>query len=172
VRWRIDKRLTVIPAVLLLTALAGFGLRMGGDEVGDPIATPDRPELRLLHQQFQQAVSLLQHGEYDYAVQGFHEVLKLAPDMPEAHVNMGFALLGLEQFEAARSFFDTATNLRPEQTNGYYGLAIAHEGLGELPAAVAAMRTYAHIAKDDDSYRHKAEAAIWEWEAELSERQE
>jgi Flp pilus assembly protein TadD len=162
----------VIPVVLLLTVLAGFGLRMGSDEAGDPVATPDSAELRLLHQRFQQAVSLLQHGEYDYAVQGFHDVLKLAPDMPEAHVNMGFALLGLEQFEAARSFFDSATNLRPEQSNGYYGLAIAHEGLGELPEAVAAMRTYTHIASADESYRRKAEAAIWEWEAELSERQE
>ena len=171
-RWRIDKRLTVIPAVLLLTALAGFALHLGGEELGEPVRTTDSAELRLLHQQFQQAVSLLQHGEYDYAVQGFHEVLKLAPDMPEAHVNMGFALLGLEQFEAARSFFDSATNLRPEQSNGYYGLAIAHEGLGELPAAVAAMRTYTHVADDGDQYRRKAEAAIWEWEAELSERQE
>ena len=88
--------------------------------------------------------------------------------MPEAHVNMGFALLGLEEFEAARSFFDTATNLRPEQTNAYYGLAVAHEGLGDLRLAVAAMRTYTHVADGDDQYRRKAEAAIWEWEAELT----
>ena len=121
---------------------------------------------------FQQAVVLLQHREFDYAVQGFHEVLKVAPDMPEAHVNMGYALLGLEQFEAARSFFDSATNLKPGQSNAYYGLAIAHEGLGELRSAVVAMRAYTHITNTDDQYRRKAEAAIWEWEAELSAQQE
>lgn len=165
---RLDKRYTVIPAILLVTALAGFALR-SFEPLGEPVSTHEEEvDLRLLHQQFQQAVALLQHGEYDYAVQGFHEVLKTAPNMPEAHVNMGFALLGLEQFDAARSFFDTATNLRPDQTNAYYGLAIAHEGLGDLRLAVAAMRTYTHVADGDDQYRRKAEAAIWEWEAELT----
>ena len=164
---RLDKRYTVIPAIIVVTLLAGFALR-SIEPQGEPVAEQENDDLPLLHQQFQQAVALLQHGEYDYAVQGFHEVLKVAPDMPEAHVNMGYALLGLEEFEAARSFFDTATNLRPGQGNAYYGLAIAHEGLGELRQAVAAMRTYTHVAVGDDPYRRKAEAAIWEWEAELT----
>lgn len=164
---RLDKRYTVIPAILVITALSGFALR-SIEPQGEPVAVRAETDMRLLHQRFQQAVVLLQHGEYDYAVQGFHEVLKVAPNMPEAHVNMGFALLGLEEFEAARSFFDTATNLRPEQTNAYYGLAVAHEGMGDLRQAVAAMRTYTHVADGDDQYRRKAEAAIWEWEAELT----
>lgn len=164
---RLDKRYTVIPAILVITALSGFALR-SIEPQGEPIAAQEEVDMRLLHQQFQQAVVLLQHGEYDYAVQGFHAVLKVAPNMPEAHVNMGFALLGLGEFEAARSFFDTATNLRPEQTNAYYGLAVAHEGMGDLRLAVAAMRTYTHVADGDDQYRRKAEAAIWEWEAELT----
>jgi Flp pilus assembly protein TadD len=168
---RFDKRYTVIPAIVAITALAGFALH-SFEPQGEPVAAQENEDLRLLHQQFQQAVALLQHGEYDYAMQGFHEVLKVAPDMPEAHVNMGFALLGLEEFEAARSFFDTATNLRPGQTNAYYGLAVAHEGLGDLRQAVAAMRTYTHIAGGDEQYRRKAEAAIWEWEAELTAKEE
>lgn len=164
---RVDKRFTVIPAILVVTLVAGIALR-SIEPQGEPVAAQEEVDMGLLHQQFQQAVALLQHGEYDYAVQGFHDVLKIAPDMPEAHVNMGFALLGLEEFEAARSFFDTATNLRPGQTNAYYGLAVAHEGLGDLRLAVAAMRAYTHIADGDEPYRRKAEAAIWEWEAELT----
>jgi Flp pilus assembly protein TadD len=168
VKWRIDKRYTVIPAIIAVTALAGFALR-SIEPQGEPVSAPlEDVDMRLLHQRFQQAVLLLRHGEYDYAVQGFHEVLKDAPNMPEAHVNMGFALLGLEEFEAARSFFDTATNLRPGQTNAYYGLAVAYEGLGDLRQAVAAMRAYAHVADGDEQYRRKAEAAIWEWEAALT----
>lgn len=167
---RVDKRFTVIPAILAITALAGFALRSIEPE-GEPVTAKAEPEMRLLHQQFQQAVVLLQHGEFDYAVQGFHDVLRIAPDMPEAHVNMGFALLGLDEFEAARSFFDTATNLRPGQSNAYYGLAVAHEGLGELRQAVAAMRAYIHVADNDEQYRRKAEAAIWEWEAELTAKE-
>ncbi len=168
---RIDKRFTVIPAILAVTVAAGFLLR-SIEPQGEPVTVQAETDMRLLHQQFQQAVALLQHGEYDYAVQGFHDVLKVAPDMPEAHVNMGFALLGLEEYEAARSFFDTATNLRPGQTNAYYGLAVAHEGLGDLRLAVAAMRAYTHIAAGDDQYRRKAEAAIWEWEAELTAKEQ
>ena len=170
-RRRVDKRFTVIPVILAVTVAAGFLLR-SIEPQGEPVAVQEDIDMRLLHQQFQQAVALLQHGEFDYAVQGFHDVLKVAPDMPEAHVNMGFALLGLEEYAAARSFFDTATNLRPGQTNAYYGLAVAHEGLGELRQAVAAMRTYTHVAAGDDQYRRKAEAAIWEWEAELTAKEQ
>ena len=50
----------------------------------------------------------------------------------------------------------------------YYGLAVAYEGLGDLRQAVAAMRAYAHVADGDEQYRRKAEAAIWEWEAALT----
>lgn len=168
---RLDKRYTIAPVILVITVLAGFALRPTEPE-GESITRDGDRNLRLLHQQFQQAVVLLQHGEYDYAVKGFHDVLKVAPDMPEAHVNMGFALLGLQKFEAAKSFFDSATALKPEQSNAYYGLAIAHEGLGELPEAVAAMRAFTHVAERDDQHRRKAESAIWEWEAELSEQRE
>jgi hypothetical protein len=28
------------------------------------------------------------------------------------------------------------------------------------------MRTYAHLAPKDDPFRRKAEAALWEWQAE------
>ena len=168
---RRDLRRSIIPLVLMVTVVAGLGLEYLGRDTGQPVVVREVEELGLLHQRFQQAVALLRHGEYDFAVQGFHEVLKAAPDMPEAHVNMGYALLGLEEFAAARSFFDTASNLRPAQANAYYGMAIAHEGLGEMVQAVAAMRAYAHIAARDDPYRRKAEAAIWEWEVELSARE-
>ena len=169
---RRDLRRSIIPLVLLVTVAAGFGLDFSGRDAGEVVIASEAPDRRLLHQQFQQAVALLQHGEFDFAVQGFHEVLKAAPDMPEAHVNMGYALLGLEEFGAAQSFFDTASNLRPAQANAYYGMAIAHEGLGELPQAIAAMQAYAHVAAQDDPHRRRAEAAIWEWEAELTAIQE
>ncbi len=84
---------------------------------------------------------------------------------------MGFALLGLKEFTAARDFFDTATNLRPEQTNAYFGLGVALEGSGDLRAARDSMQAYLHITDPDDPYRRKAEAAIWEWNAAMTERE-
>ena len=172
-----DKRRLVISAFLLATLLLGFGLQKlatNGPQAAsiavDPHATSGdlSGESRLVHQRFQPAVALSQQGQYEYAVQGFHEVLKDIPDLPEAHVNMGFALLGLKKFKAAQEFFDSASNIRPSQSNAYYGLAVALEGLGDFRQAVVTMRTFVHIAEQDDPFRRKAESAIWEWEATLA----
>jgi len=121
-------------------------------------------------QRFLQGVAMLHARQYEHAVTAFHRVLELAPQMPEAHVNMGFALIGLERHAAARDFFESALALRDDQLNAYYGLAEALEGLGDLPGAVGAMRTYIHLAAQDDPYRRKAEAALWEWEDQLQRR--
>lgn len=125
---------------------------------------------RLVHQNFQQAVTMLNERQFEHAIQGFHAVLSLRPEMPEAHVNMGFALLGLKQYDAAIDFFNSATDLRPSQHNAYYGLAVANEELGNLRDAIVAMQAYVHVAQSDDPYVRKAEAAIWEWKAAVAEQ--
>ena len=114
---------------------------------------------------FQHAVIMLHAGEYDYAVTALRRVLELAPRMPEAHVNMGFALLGLDHADAAREFFLAAIELRPRQTNAYWGLAVSLEALCDYPGAIGAMRTYVHLADGEDPYLAKARAALWEWGA-------
>lgn len=174
---RLDKRRSVIPAVVLATLVVGYVAYRVSETGGGQSSVASDPHFNnaavlerddaALHQTFQQAVALLQRAEYEYAVKGFHDVLRIAPDMPEAHVNMGFALLGLEKFEEAKDFFDAAASLRPSQVNAYYGLAMAHEGLGELHEAVTVMKAYVHFVANGDPWRRKAEAAIWEWEAEL-----
>ena len=84
--------------------------------------------------------------------------------MPEAHANMGFALLGLGRPAQARDFFESAIELRREQMNAYYGLAVALEALTDVNGAIGAMPTYTHLAREDDPYLPKARAALWEWE--------
>lgn len=122
-----------------------------------------RKDVRL---RFEQAVLMLHAGHYDHALTALHRVLELSPQMPEAHVNMGFALLGLERAAAARDFFEGAMALNPMQANAYYGLAMASDALGDRPAAIGAMRSYLHLAKDqDERHLRKARAALWEWEA-------
>ena len=123
--------------------------------------TASNPEI---NERFKQGVVMLHAKQYEHALTAFHRVLALEPAMPEAHVNAGFALLGMKQPAAARAFFERAIALRKEQLNAYYGLAVASEQLGDLPAARGAMRTYAHLASKDDPFRRKAEAALWEWE--------
>lgn len=112
---------------------------------------------------FQQAVAMLHAKRYQHAVTALQRVLKLAPEMPEAHVNMGFALIGMEEYKAAADYFNRAITLKDRQVNAYYGLAVALEGLGDLVGAIGAMESYLHLMKDDDRYRTKAQAALWEW---------
>jgi tetratricopeptide (TPR) repeat protein len=124
-----------------------------------------RAELDL---RFGQGVAMLHAKQFEHAVTAFHRVLELRPTLPEGHANMGFALLGLNRFDAAREFFEGATTLNPMQDNAYYGMALAFEGLGDLEGAVGAMRTYLHLARDqNEAHLRKARAALWEWEDKL-----
>ena len=112
---------------------------------------------------FEQGVAMLHMRQYEYALTAFHQVLALSPELPEAHVNMGFALIGLQQWKHAHDFFQSAIELRKEQINAYYGLAITLDALGDRAGAMGAMQTYLHRAPADDPFRARAEAALWEW---------
>jgi len=121
-----------------------------------------------LETRFQQAVVMMHAEEYEHAVTALHRVLELSPEMPEAYVNMGFALFGLERYKAARDFFQTAADIRPYQDNAYWGMAISLEKLGDLEGALGAMRTYIHLAQPNDPYVRRARSALWEWETTLA----
>jgi cytochrome c oxidase subunit I len=143
--------------------VAAQGADLGKSATG-PATQKGKSEIDSL---FTQGVTLLNSRQYEAAANQLHRVLELAPKMPEAHVNMGFALLGLQRYEMARTSFENATALKRDQLNAYFGLAVALEGLRDLPGALGAMRSYVHLSKADDPYLRKANAAIWEWEEEL-----
>lgn len=112
---------------------------------------------------FNNAVSDLRQRRYRQAIKGFRAVLKTTPTMPEAYVNIGFANLELKHYALAKQAFNTALTLRSGQVNAYWGLAVSLEGLCDIPAATGAMKTFVHLAKQDDPYLKKANAALWEW---------
>jgi tetratricopeptide (TPR) repeat protein len=174
---------TSIAFILALTAIIAFyanqqtalmAARMeaaAGEAMVDPRDKPyqhaRQAREKIISERFEQAVVMLHAKKYEYAVTALHRVLELNPRLPEAHVNMGFALIGLKRFKEAQSFFESATNLRPYQRNAYWGLAVALENLGDLHAALGAMRTYIHLSPPDDAYVRKARAALWEWQDRL-----
>ncbi len=181
-----DCRATVLALVLAGIVAGGVGLQRlpGGAEPPaaasariDPwtdgaghAAQARKQEIRT---RFDQAVIMLHARRYEHAATALHRVLALDPTLPEAHANMGYAMLGLERYPEARDFFLGAIELRPGQVNAYYGLAVALEELNDLAGALGAMRTYVHLAAPEDPYRRKGEAAIWEWEAkQLSQNRE
>ncbi|TWO81052.1 hypothetical protein CBW56_05430 [Denitratisoma oestradiolicum] len=167
---RVDVRPFALGLTLLL--LVGGGWLLGGVDgnlyrggsLAGHVAERKGAEIEA---RFQQGVIMLHARQYEHALAAFHRVLELAPEMPEAHVNIGYALLGMRKYAAARDFFDAATELRNDQINAYYGLAVALEGTGDVAGALGAMRTYLHRTASDDPYRRKAEAAVWEWEEKL-----
>lgn len=155
-----------------MSRLPGSGVDIQTDvsAVRMPVRNAERPADRAagprgheLDERFRQAVIMLHAREYDHAVTALHRVLELAPELPEAHVNMGFAMNGLKRFRVAHDFFQVAIALRPMQANAYYGLAMALEGLGDQAGAMGAMRSYIHLTSPDDRYLPKARAALWEW---------
>ena len=177
---RRDTRSSILAAVLLAALCIGsliYALPERARQVEVPAteASSSAPHPRPpayegeLHERFQQAAIMLHAGEHLYALEALERVVELAPRLPEARVNAGFALLGLARPEQAREQFGTAIELRPMQVNAYYGLAVALESLGDLDGALGAMRSYVHLADDADPYLRSARAAIWEWESRRSE---
>lgn len=113
---------------------------------------------------FEQGIVMLHARRYEYALAAFHRVLELAPETPEAHVNLGYTLLGMKRYKEALAFFESATVLRPWQANAYYGMAEAMDALGERSGAIGAMRTFEHLAQKDDPFVVKARAALTRWQ--------
>jgi len=130
-------------------------------------------ELRLAEAdaRFQQAVMMLHAKRYDMAVKALHRVLELTPVMPEAHSNMGYALLGTGEYKIAYDFFSTAVELRSMFDSAYYGMALSLEGLKEYEGAIGAMRTYLHLTTEEH-YHAKAEEYIVEWRRQVEKAQQ
>ncbi len=147
------------------------------DAPADPATNPaahvlqqGEGQLKIL---FEHGGVLLQSGQYQAALDALRLAEALSPTLPEIQVNLGFALYELGRYKEALLHLDRATALRPMQANAYYAAALAYEGLGELAAAVGAMRSYLHLSAqhgDDERSRLfavKARAALWEWDARL-----
>lgn len=169
-RWR----LALIGGIVVLLLALPFAVSrqtvfFGEATVDDHARSKKKEEIQ---RRFNEGVVMLHAKQYDHAMTAFHRVLQLDPKMPEAHVNMGFALLGSGNPKAAADFFDTATILRPDQINAYFGLGEALDALGDKLGALQAMETYLHRAPPADPFRVKAEAAVWELRAALSAARE
>jgi len=166
--------------VIMLAMMSGFANRAQFayqpqvskvEELIDAQANPrghaKQFRLNQIEERFQQSLAMLHAKQYDFAIKALHRVIELAPKMPEAYVNMGYALIGKQDFKAAADFFSAAIELKPYQANAYWGLAVSSAELGELEAALGAMRTFIHLSPPNDPFLRKARSALWEWESSL-----
>lgn len=116
---------------------------------------------------FKQGVAMLQIGEYEHAVTAFHRVLALNPELPEAHVNIGFAFYELRDYAAAQRFFEGALALAPSLNNARYGLAISLLQQGDAGAAKTLLLAFLERTGPDDPFRAKAVGRLREAERAL-----
>lgn len=147
-------------------------LQPAPDAAADPEGHARWRRQQEIHMRFQQGIAMLQQGQSEFAAAAFSRVVALNPRLSDAHVNLGFSLLGMKEFNQARDHFDYAASLSPTQGNAYYGLAMAAEGMGDLRLAISGMRTFLHMAKKANTpeiYINRARSALWEWEARLGE---
>lgn len=166
-RWRLALLGLVAATVLGIVALGRDNPAFGGRQ--EPREHARLKQKEELDRRFREGVALLRAKQYDAALGAFQRVLELDPQMPEARVNAGYALLGLNNPRMAADFFDSATVLRPDQLNAYFGLGEALLALGDKQGALQAMETYVHRSPSSDPFHRKAEAATWELRAALDE---
>ena len=169
-----DGRLRVFAAVLVAAVLLGGVVQLMPERSRhvaidvSAVATDTKQGAEAaydveVHERFQQAAAMLHTRQYVYALDALERVLDLSPNLPEAHVNAGFALLGVERPARAARFFERAIDLRPGQVNAYYGLAVALEELGDIDGALGAMRVFIHLSDSGTRHVARARAAVWEW---------
>ncbi|NJD25973.1 MAG: tetratricopeptide repeat protein [Betaproteobacteria bacterium] len=165
-RWEMRWRVALAGAVIAIVAAVGMFVPVPAGMQAKRAQTPEVHAIQMRREEvarrFEQGVVMLHAKDYEHALTAFHRVLQLEPDMPEAYVNSGFALLGLGEAKAAADYFESATQIRPDQMNAYYGLGEALMALGNRLGALQAMETYLHRAPAADPFRVKAEAAVWE----------
>ncbi|MFZ5479763.1 MAG: tetratricopeptide repeat protein [Myxococcota bacterium] len=185
-----DRRARGLAFALVGTALGGAALAWGDDlrwalqhrpdvwkaeDAGDgltPNAREDAEKWERIDKLFKGALLLMHAGEHARAITALNGVLALDPGLVDARVNLGFCHVAVEDWHAALVDFDLAVEMRPEQANAYYGLAVTLHELGDLEEAVGNMRTYVHLAGERDPFQAKAMALLLEWEEALRTERE
>jgi tetratricopeptide (TPR) repeat protein len=86
---------------------------------------------------------------YKNARGNFKEALNLISKLPEAHVDMGSALINLQQFAEGAKETELGLQLGShEPERGYYNLGIAYEELGDLQKSYESFRKASELAPD------------------------
>lgn len=135
-----------------------------------PSESSPAPEKSSARQVLDQARALLKKRQYESAIHLLNQERPQLQNHAEAYFLLGKALEGRRDYRTARDFYVAAIDRAPYLSDAYWGVATTSEHLGELDAAIGAMRSYLHTERDADPQRLRiaqARSAIWEWEAKL-----
>lgn len=92
---------------------------------------------------------LLDEGRPGDAIPHLRETLRLRPNLPEAHVNLGAALSKLGEFAAAEKEYRTALSLHPGDADAQEGIGIVATEQGRFNEALPYLAGAARLRPND-----------------------
>jgi len=105
---------------------------------------------------FNKAVMLSRHKQYDEAIKEYLLHLKAHPKSAAAYNNIGFAYYDKKDLDKAIENHKKSLELNPELANGYFGLALAYEKKGDKKKALANWKEFTKRADPSSKWHKKA----------------
>jgi tetratricopeptide (TPR) repeat protein len=99
-------------------------------------------------QRFNRALELQRAGSLEEAAEEYRRVVALAPNMVEAHANLGVVLAHSGRFDEAVTAYQTALRLAPSLKPVELNLGIAHYRAGQFDQAVNTLEGYLRSLPD------------------------
>lgn len=93
--------------------------------------------------------ALTVQGRYDEAVDMLARGAEVAPSRPEISIQLGYARLSRRDCTGAKIAFARALDLSPDSHTALFGLAKAHQELGENEPAAEGFRRYLAVRPND-----------------------
>lgn len=118
----------------------------------------------------QAAQAQIQARRYDTAIATLDESRERIKQDPRSYLLLAKALERKADYQTARDFYGAAIDKDPFLADAYWGFATTSEAMGQLDAALGAMRIFLHVQPNADRQKLKiaqARSAIWEWESKL-----
>lgn len=95
------------------------------------------------------ASAAMRRGDYAAAEQHNRALLELAPQLAEAHINLGLSCFAQRKYAEAVKAFEEGLKLKPELGNGLLFLGISWFNLNRLEEAIPALEKYSAARADD-----------------------
>jgi tetratricopeptide (TPR) repeat protein len=118
-----------------------------------------RPQINLAEALMVDRSPEAKRGAYDAAARA----LELAPHLASTHVTMGRVLLSIGEHDYARSYFESALALEPENAAAHTNLAVSHLRRGRLSKAGRGFGAVAAAHPAEALYANNVSATAYSW---------
>jgi tetratricopeptide (TPR) repeat protein len=116
------------------------------------IAGPELSRRDLASTWVNRGILEMSRQSYKVAEDNFHQALKLSPNLAEAHVNLGSAMINMRQYEEALAETKLGIDLHSSEVErAWYNMGLAYEFEGRLQEAYDAYGTASKLKPDWDA---------------------